>query len=47
MLVEFAKRGIRPDMILFADTGGEKPETYRYMPVIQCVPEEGRSSRRS
>ncbi len=22
-------------MILFADTGGEKPETYRYMPVIQ------------
>jgi hypothetical protein len=35
MLVEFAKRGIRPDMILFADTGGEKPETYRYLPVIQ------------
>ena len=35
MLVEFARRGIRPDLILFADTGGEKPETYRYMPVIQ------------
>src|ERR687897_2900568 len=35
MLVEFAKRGIRPDMILFADTGGEKPETYRYMHVIR------------
>jgi hypothetical protein len=35
MLVEFARRRIRPDMILFADTGGEKPETYRYMPVIQ------------
>src|SRR3954464_7669343 len=35
MLVEFAKRGIRPDLILFADTGGEKPETYRYMPVIR------------
>lgn len=35
MLVEFAKRGIRPDMILFADTGGEKPETYRYLSVIQ------------
>jgi len=35
MLVEFVKRGIKPDMILFADTGGEKPETYRYMPVIQ------------
>jgi hypothetical protein len=36
MLVEFAQRGIRPDLILFADTGGEKPETYRYMPVIQA-----------
>lgn len=35
MLVEFASRGIRPDMILFADTGGEKPETYRYMSVIR------------
>lgn len=35
MLVEFANRGIRPDMILFADTGGEKPETYRYLPVIR------------
>ena len=29
MLVEFAHRGIRPDLILFADTGGEKPETYQ------------------
>src|SRR3954454_2167426 len=35
MLVEFAKRGIRPDHILFADTSGEKPETYAYLPVIQ------------
>jgi hypothetical protein len=35
MLVEFAKREIRPDLILFADTGGEKPETYQYLPVIQ------------
>lgn len=35
MLVEFAQRGIRPDLILFADTGAEKPETYGYMPVIQ------------
>ena len=40
MLVEFAKRGIRPDLILFADTGGEKPETYRYMPVIQAYLKE-------
>jgi len=30
MLVEFALRGI-----LFADTGGEKPETYEYLSVIQ------------
>jgi hypothetical protein len=36
MLVEFANRGIKPDMILFADTGGEKPETYRYMPIMQA-----------
>jgi hypothetical protein len=28
MLVEFRNRGIRPDLILFADTGAEKPETY-------------------
>src|SRR5438874_11115667 len=35
MLVEFSFRGIRPDLILFADTGGEKPETYAYLPVIQ------------
>jgi hypothetical protein len=35
MLVEFVRRGIRPDLILFADTGGEKPETYDYLPVIQ------------
>jgi hypothetical protein len=35
MLIEFAIRGIRPDLILFADTGGEKPETYDYLPVIQ------------
>lgn len=29
MLVEFHRRGIMPDLILFADTGGERPETYR------------------
>ena len=34
MLVEFARRGVRPDLILFADTGGEKPETYAYLDVI-------------
>jgi hypothetical protein len=35
MLVEFARRRIRPDLILFADTGGEKPETYAYLSVIR------------
>lgn len=29
MLVEMHRRGIRTDLILFADTGGERPETYR------------------
>lgn len=36
MLIEFARRRIRPDRILFADTGGEKPETYNYLPVIRA-----------
>jgi hypothetical protein len=35
MLVEFARRAVRPDLILFADTGGEIPETYAYLPVIR------------
>jgi hypothetical protein len=35
ILVEFVSRGITPDLILFADTGGEKPETYAYLPVMQ------------
>lgn len=36
MLVGMQQRGIRPDLILFADTGGEKPETYAYLPVIDA-----------
>lgn len=35
MLVGFHQRGIKPDLILFADTGSEKPETYAYLDVIQ------------
>jgi hypothetical protein len=35
MLIEFANRGIKPDLILFADTSGEKPETLAYMDVIR------------
>lgn len=29
MLIRLHREGIRPDAITFADTGGEKPETYR------------------
>ena len=35
MLIELASRGIKPDLILFADTGGEKPETIAYLDVIR------------
>lgn len=31
MLIEFAKRGLWVDLILFADTGAEKPYTYKYI----------------
>jgi len=30
MLVGMWERGERPDAILFADTGGEKPHTYQH-----------------
>jgi|SRR5215831_11810233 len=36
VLVGLAKRGERPDLILFADTGSEKPETYAYLPTINA-----------
>jgi hypothetical protein len=36
VLVELRHRGIRPDAILFADTGSEKAETYAYLPVINA-----------
>ena len=35
MLIGLQQRGIRPELILFADTGGEKPDTYLYAPVIR------------
>ena len=35
MLIGLKRRGIRPDLILFADTGGEKPDTYLYAPIIR------------
>ncbi|WP_130855635.1 hypothetical protein [Olivibacter jilunii] len=34
VLVELNRRGIRPDAILFADTGNEKMETYAYLSLI-------------
>jgi hypothetical protein len=34
MLVAMHRRGLRPDLILFADTGAEKPETYAYLDTI-------------
>jgi len=34
-LIWMHREGIRPDLILFADVGNEKQETYQYMPVIQ------------
>lgn len=30
LLIECAKRGVAVDLIIFADTGGEKPHTYKY-----------------
>lgn len=34
MLVGLRERGERPDLILFADTGGERPETYRHKDTV-------------
>ncbi len=35
VLCLYHKRGIRPDLIIFADVGDEKPETYAYLPIMQ------------
>lgn len=35
MLVGLMERGERPDLILFADTGGEKPHTYEHIETMQ------------
>ncbi len=35
LLVGLVQRGMRPDMIIFADVGDEKPATYDYEPVMQ------------
>lgn len=31
MLIGMVRRGVRPDVIAFADTGGERPETYQFI----------------
>jgi hypothetical protein len=35
LLIQLSRSGIPPDLILFADTGSEKPETYAYLK-IRC-----------
>lgn len=40
LLVGLKARGVRPDFILFADTGCEKAATYAYLPVISAWLEE-------
>jgi hypothetical protein len=37
MLCGFKERGIKPDLILFADTGGEMPETYQHVRHIDGI----------
>lgn len=34
MLIGLHERGALPDLILFADTGGERPETYEHLTVV-------------
>ena len=36
LLVELVRRKLRPDLITFADTGGEHPRTNAYLPVINA-----------
>ena len=31
LLIGYVDKGIKPDHIIFADTGGERPETYEYL----------------
>ena len=36
VLVGLVRRGIRPDLIMFADVGAEKESTYNYLPIINA-----------
>ena len=35
MFIEMHRRAIRPDLLLFADTGAEKTSTYLYVPIFR------------
>jgi hypothetical protein len=35
LLIGMRDRGIKPDLIMFADTGNEKPETYAHLEIMQ------------
>jgi len=35
LLIEMHRRGIRPDLITFADCGGEKNRTYAFIPIFR------------
>lgn len=35
MLIGLHHRGIRPDLITFADVGSEKPDTYLFVPILR------------
>lgn len=36
VIVSLQRHGLTPDLIIFADTGGEKPETYAYLATINA-----------
>lgn len=36
LIIEAYHRGLRPDIIVFADTGSERPETYAYLDTMQA-----------
>lgn len=36
ILIEYSRRGIVPDLIVFSDTGGEKPETYQGIDLVDA-----------
>ena len=40
MLIELVRREMRVDLVLFSDTGGEKPETYEYVSMFSGWLEE-------